>query len=270
MAEEKVEIYDIMACNVFWNFPNTGLPQEQHKFLVAFHPTGGRPVPELIDSIVARGPNGYKAEIANQTFTAENRNGHIYDRTTNSHWYMINLSSGFMEEGEYTVEVTGKDGKVRTMSRHQKDAPGQALLAAYRKVEDRIHNSYRPENGSQLPDGTALENLKVSWSPLSELAGRDAFYIFRLAKGRNAKEFDTQNLTWWDNIFLQRVTDDPQAGLNRSSVTITSALEPDTAYCHFTEITDSNAMGETNMCIFQPHQTFRTPAKVVHQDKAEA
>lgn len=172
MAEEKIEIYDIMACNVFWNFPNTGLPQEQHKFLVAFHPTGGRPIPELIDSIRAKGPDGYEKEIANQTFKADNCNGHIFDRTTNSHWYMLNLPEGFMKEGEYTIEVTGKDGIVRTMSRVQKDAPGQALLKAYKQVEDQIHKSYRPADGSQLPDGTPLKDIEITWKPSASWQAR--------------------------------------------------------------------------------------------------
>lgn len=269
MAKEKIEIYDIMACNVFWNFPNTGLPQEQHKFLVAFHPTGGRPVPELIESIRAKGPDGYEQEIANQTFTAANCNGHIFDRTTNSHWYMLNLATGFMKEGKYTIEVTGKDGVVRTMSRFQKDAPGQALVTAYRQAEKDIHNSFQPADGSQLPVGSPLKDLQITWTPLSELTGQDAYYILRLSEGRNAREFDTQNLAWWDNIFLQRFTLDPKAGLNRTGVTISSELKPDTAYCHFTEITDSNAMGDTNMCIFQPHQTFRTAARVTQGGEAE-
>lgn len=270
MTAEKLDIYDIMACNVYWNFPGTGLGKEQHKFLVAFHPTGGRPVPELIESIRAKGPDGYQVEIANQTFTAMNRNGHIFDRTTNSHWYMINLDKGFMKEGEYTIEVTGKDGKVRTMSRHQQDAPGKAVLEAYRKVEESLHQSYRPQNGQQLPEGSPLKGIEVCWQSLKELAGQDAYYIFRLSRGGSSKEFDTQNLAWWDNIFLQRFTDNPKAGLNRDRVVIDSELQPDTPYTHFTEITDSNAMSETNMCIFQPHQTFRTAARVTTSDKTEA
>ncbi len=154
------------------------------------------------------------------------------------------------------------------MSRMQKDVPGQAIFKAYRKVEDEIHNSYRPADGSRLPEGTSLQNIRVTWKPLSELAGQDVYYIFRLAEGRNAREFDTQNLAWWDNFFLERFTN-PRAGLNRSGVTISNTLKPDTSYCHFTEITDSNAMGETNMCIFQPHQTLVTPTKVTHGNTAE-
>jgi tRNA G18 (ribose-2'-O)-methylase SpoU len=47
MTKPTIEIYDIMACNVYMDFENTGLQKEQHKFLVAFFPTGGAPLPEL-------------------------------------------------------------------------------------------------------------------------------------------------------------------------------------------------------------------------------
>lgn len=260
MAEGRVQIYDIMACNVYWDFENSPLQKEQHKFLVAFYPSGGDTIPELVESITAYGPDGYTVDIANETFTAVNRNGYIYDRTTDNHWYMVNLDTGFMKEGEYTIEVKGKNGETSTMSRVQKDAPSEALVAAYNKARSDIYNSYRPANGEQLPDGTGLQNIEVKWTPLSELVGQDAYYIFRISQGRSSKEFDTQNLAWWDNIFLQRVYSDANAGLNRSGVVIANELKPNTSYVHFTEITDSNAMGETNICIFQPHQYFVTAA----------
>jgi hypothetical protein len=90
-----VQIYDIMACNARVDFENTGLSAEQHKFLVSFLPTGGRPVPQIVEKITARGP-GYKVDFINQEFTGANRNGYIYDRTTSAHWYMVNLDSGFI------------------------------------------------------------------------------------------------------------------------------------------------------------------------------
>jgi hypothetical protein len=64
-------------------------------------------------------------------------------------------------------------------------------------------------------------------------------------------------MVWWDNIFVQSASH-PDAGRNRNAVTVTAQLKPDTSYVYFTEIADSNAMGETNVSIFQPHQTFRT------------
>lgn len=50
------------------------------------------------------------------------------------------------------------------------------------------------------------------------------------------------------------------AGLNRSSVRVGSDLEADTPYSYFVEATDANVQGETNICVFQPHQYFRTPS----------
>jgi len=252
-----IKIYDIMACNVFWDFATPGTPREQHKFLVAFYPTGGPPIPELIERITARGPDGYSVEIANQKFTGLNKNGHIYDRTTNAHWYMLNLDTGFMKEGEYTIEVVGKDGSVTSKSRFQKDAPGKAIVGAYLENQKKMYEAYVPGQGAQLSRASALKDVEVKWASLKDLAGQDAFYIFRLSRGSNIKEFDTQNLHWWDNIFLQRFTD-PNAGLNRNRVVIGNELSAGTPYVYFTEITDSNAMGETNICVFQPHQSFAT------------
>ncbi|WP_220348996.1 hypothetical protein [Alkalilimnicola ehrlichii] len=183
---------------------------------------------------------------------------------------MINLDTGFMAPGEYSIEVKCKNGQTRSMSRVQKDGPTQALLGAYQKVRDDIYRSYIPANGERLPQNSGWKNIKVSWRPLSELAGQDGFYIFRLSEGRSSKEFDTQNLAWWDNIFLQRVAGDADAGRNKNGVVIGNELKPNTSYVHFTEITDSNAMGETNICIFQPHQTFVTAATVSQADSEAA
>ncbi|WP_370619431.1 hypothetical protein [Mumia sp. Pv 4-285] len=253
---DNLQIFDLMACNVYWDFGTPGTDKQQHKFLVALYPTGGAPAPELIKSITARGPGGYEVEIANQPFTAANKNGHIYDRTTGAHWYMLNLATGFMEPGEYTVEVVGHDGSTSTMSRVQKDGPTEALVDAYTASRRAIYDSFTPGQGDVLPADASRESVTIRWTSLEELVGRDAYYILRLSEGTNGLEFDTQNLHWWDNIFLERRTD-PTAGRNRDHVTVTNPLTRDTPYVYFTEITDSNAMGDTNICIFQPHQSFR-------------
>jgi hypothetical protein len=257
MGAGNVQIYDIMACNVYWDFETPGTPKEQHKFLVAFYPTGGAPLPELIQSITAYGPDGYKVDVANQTFTGVNKNGHIFDRTTNSHWYMVNLDTGFMKPGEYKIEVVTKDGKVVSKSRLQQDEPSKALVGSYLKNRGRIYESFSPGQGGALKPGAPRDKVEIRWSSLKTLADQDAYYIFRLSAGTNGKEFDTQNLHWWDNIFVQRAGGDAKAGLNRDKVLCTNALEAGKPYVYFTEITDSNAMGETNICVFQPHQSFR-------------
>ncbi|HLU97665.1 MAG TPA: hypothetical protein VKZ89_12565 [Thermobifida alba] len=260
MTETAVRIFDIMACNVYWDFDGSPLPREQHKFLVSFYPTKGVPTPELIDRIVARGPGGYRVEFTNQLFTPANTDGYIYDRTLDYYWYMVNLSTGFLPEGEYTIEVTCTDGTVLTRSRTQRQDSTEALVSAYRDNRQRMLDSFTPSGRGRLPEGTALTGLECSWSTLRELAGQDAYYIYRLAEGGSAREFDTQNLTWWDNIFMQRLRGgDVAAGLNRGGVTVPEELEPDTTYAYFVEVTDANVQSETNICIFQPHQVFTTP-----------
>jgi len=257
MTQPRVEIYDIMACNVYMDFENSVLQKEQHKFLVALYPTGGAPVPELIESIIAYGPDGYKVEIANQEFTAQNRNGWIFDRTTNGHWYMVNLDTGFMPEGNYTIEVKRKDGRIVSRSRRQNNSPGKQLVAGYKQLKERTTASYAPGQARAFQPGASLRQVPVTWSSLKTLGDIDAYYIFRLSEGRSGKEFNTQKLVWWDNIFLQRLGT-PKAGLNRDRVVLGHELSPKTPYVYFVEITDSNAMGDTNICIFQPHQTFIT------------
>ncbi|HCA25052.1 MAG TPA: hypothetical protein DEP32_12885 [Pseudomonas sp.] len=257
MSQGNVEIYDLMACNVYMDFENTGLPKEQHKFLIAFHPTGGDPVHELIDSITCRGPDGYVVEVANQPYTITNLNGHIFDRTTHSHWYMINLYTGFMAPGEYSIEVKCKNGETKRISRVQDNAPSERLMAGYLKHRDRLKASYRPGHEQKLPAGTPLTNLAVDCESFKTLTGEDAWYVFRICEARNSKEFDPQNLYWWDNIFLQRLSD-PDAGKNRNHLVISAELRPGTAYTYFCELTDGNTMGGTNICIFQPYQTFYT------------
>lgn len=256
MSAEKVEIYDLMACNVYMDF-DTRLKKEQHKFLIAFHPTGGKPVHELIESITAYGPNEYEVAVENQAFSAENLNGWIYDRTTHSHWYMVNLATGFMEAGEYRIVVQLKDGTSREISRLQNNSSTQTMMTAYLEHRERLQKSYQPGHNEVLPNGTALDQVEVSCEALKDLSGVDAYYVFRICEAESAREFDTQNLFWWDNIFLQRLAD-KDSGKNRNHLKIGATLNPESSYTYFCELTDSNTMGGTNICIFQPHQTFRT------------
>jgi hypothetical protein len=87
----------------------------------------------------------------------------------------------------------------------------------------------------------------------------DAYYIYRISLGKKPRDFNIQKLVWWDNVFVQRLSK-ADAGLNRGEVVIGNELKPDTSYAYFVETTDSNAMGETNICVFQPHQVFTTPS----------
>ncbi|MFD0591895.1 hypothetical protein ACFQZ4_04440 [Catellatospora coxensis] len=44
------------------------------------------------------------------------------------------------------------------------------------------------------------------------------------------------------------------AGLNKGSVDLPIELTPGNTYGLFVEITDGNAQGEANICVFQPHR----------------
>ncbi|MFX1295777.1 MAG: hypothetical protein ACFFD2_13110 [Promethearchaeota archaeon] len=257
MDKYNVEIFDIMACNVYVDY-EFAEKKEQHKFLVAFYPIQGVFLPELINKITAYGPDGYRVEFKNQKYSLKNVNGYITDSAFNSCWYMVNLPTGFIKEGEYKIEVKCKNGDVKTKSRFQKNNPSEALVSVYLENRDEIYNSYSPSKTKKITDGTPLKNIKVRWSTLRELGGLDAYYIYRVSEGRSAIEFNIQKLIWWDNIFIERFSN-RDAGLNRGEVIIGNELKPNTSYAYFTETTDSNAMGETNICVFQPHQIFTTP-----------
>ena len=260
MANSAVKIYDIMACNVYWDFENSPLQKEQHKFLVALYPTPGVATPDLIESITAYGPGGYTVKFKNQMFTNDNKDGWIYDPRIPNYWYMINLPTGFMKEGEYTIEVKCKDGQVEKKSRVQKNGPSEAMVSSYLKHWDKIYHSFSPSKTKPMPSGAPLKNIKCRWSTLKDVDKFDAFYVYRLAEGASSKEFDTQKLIWFDNIYLQRIgNNDPKAGQNRSEVIVGQELKPKKSYAYFVEITDSNIGGEANICIFQPHQIFMTP-----------
>jgi hypothetical protein len=71
MSENEVRIYDIMACNVYVDYDFASV-NKQHKFLVAFYPLRNVFVPDLIESITAYGPQGYKKEIKNQEYHLKN------------------------------------------------------------------------------------------------------------------------------------------------------------------------------------------------------
>ncbi len=260
MIDTAVKMYDIMACNVYWDFENSPLQKEQHKFLVSFYPTPGTPTPDLIEKIEGLGSNGYKVEFKNQMFTNFNLNGWIYDPTLNYYWYMINLSTGFMKEGEYVVEVTCKNGDVIRKTRMQKNAISDSTVSVYLKNRQKIYDSFSPSKTKPMPQRASLKDVKCSWLTLKDVGDLDAFYVYRIAKGGSSAEADTQKLVWWDNIYIQRVyNNDLKAGLNRGQVTVTNELQPKTTYAYFVEITDGNVQSDANICIFQPHQVFTTP-----------
>lgn len=261
MEDNPLRIHDIMACDVYWDFDGTPLPKEQHKFLISFHPTPGIATPELVRCITARGPDGYQVEFFNHPFTPLNTNGHIYDRALDHYWYMVNLPTGFLPGGVYSIEVEATDGTTQSRSRHHDIAASRRLVEHYTAQREELIGSFTPAGRAELGGVPGKGELECSWGTLAHRGGPNAYYIHRLATGDSPREFDTQNLTWWDNIFVQRMRGQAEAGLDRSSVKVEAELEADTRYAYFVEITDANVASRTNICIFQPHQYFRTPAR---------
>ena len=258
MSDCNFEIYDIMACDVFWDYGTPGLPKQQHKFLVAFYATKGKFTPDLIDEIVCHGPNGYETHIANQKFTGHNRNGFIHDPLSGNYWYMHNCATGFMEEGEYRIDVVCKNGEVKSKSRFQQSAPARTLVSSYLANADAIYASFSPSEKQPLPDGTPLTGTKVRWTPLKELSRHGR--LLHLSRRRGRLEVGVGHPeTGLVGQHLHRADFEPTAGLNRSEVAIGATLKPKASYLYFVEITDNNAMGETNICIFQPFRRFVTP-----------
>lgn len=259
MADPEIKIFDIMACNVYWDFEGSPMPKETHKFLFALYPTPDVAAPDMIECIRAYGPGGYEIQFNNRKYDNETKNGWFIDPNIPNYWYMANLPTGFLEEGEYTIEITVKNGTIEKKSRVQKNAPSDAVVNAYIKHHDEIYESFTPSKSKPPAAGSSLKDLKLNWSTLKDLAGLDAYYVTRLAQAAKPIEFDGNNLTHFDNIYTQRYfNNDATAGLNRSEVTVPLELKPQTDYGYFVEITDANVGGEANICIFQPHQFFKT------------
>ena len=259
MTTPELKIYDIMACNVYWDFENSPMPKETHKMLVALYPTPGVAAPDHIEKITAYGPDGYEVSFVNEKYNIAKYNGWFYTPEIQNYWYMVNLPTGFLKEGEYTIEVVGKDGSVDTKSRTQDNGPSDAAVEAYLKNHDEVFDSFSPSKKQPLAGNAGLSDIELKWSTLKDVADLDAFYVTRLCASSTPLEFDGNNLTLFDNIYYQRlVNNDPTAGRNRNSVIVEKTLEPQTNYGYFVEITDANIGGEANICIFQPHQFFKT------------
>lgn len=260
MENAQVKIYGIMACNVFWDFENSPRGKYQHKFLISFYPTPGVPTPDLIESIIAYGPDGYQVKFSkDQMFDNENKDGYIFDPIPQNYWYMINLDSGFMKEGEYTIEVTCKNGEVLKRSRYQNNAASDKIVTAYLRNQYQLFNSFNPSRLNPLPSDSPLKDITCTWKTLKDVADVDAHYVTRVAEATSSMTFNTQKLAWWDNIYIQKARGDNDAGLNRGKIVIINELKPATSYGYFVEITDGNVQDDANICIFQPHQFFITP-----------
>ena len=133
-------------------------------------------------------------------------------------------------------------------------------MEAYLNNHKDLFESFAPSRRQPLPQGAKLNDVELTWSTLKDVADLDAYYVTRLAQAATSMEFDGNNLIHYDNIYAQRLfNNDSDAGLNRNQVKVLAELQPQTDYGYFVEITDASVAGQANICIFQPHQFFKTP-----------
>ena len=89
-------------------------------------------------------------------------------------------------------------------------------------------------------------------------------YRDRFAGAAIPMEFAGNNLTWFNNIHLQRLmNNDPAAGLNRNKVIVKKEIKPKTPYGYFVKITDADIAGDASIRIFQLHPFFKTHQALV-------
>ncbi len=258
-AESQLKIFDIQACNVYMDFDHSTLKKEQHKFVISFYPTPDVETPELIENITAYGPDGYKVELKNEKFSKANLNGWVKNPASNSYYYSVYRPIGFMKEGEYTLEVKGKDGSVIKQSRVQSNVSTETAMKFYKANKEKLLQSYKPSKVHPMSSNEELMGLTLSRATMKDLGGPDAYYLTYLYKAASGAQATADNVIWWDNVFVQRAAGNVQAGFNRGEVTVTKELAPKTTYAYFVETSDANKQSETNYCIFQPHQVFTTP-----------
>lgn len=91
----------------------------------------------------------------------------------------------------------------------------------------RMINSFSPSKTKPLLAGSALKGVTCKWETLRDVANLDAYYVYRLCQASTPMEFDGNNLTWFDNIYLQRLTGKGDAsGLNRGEVVVGKNFNP--------------------------------------------
>lgn len=89
-------------------------------------------------------------EFVAQEFTPANTNGYIYDHALDHYWYMVNLPTGFLPGGVYSIEVLGVDGEILTRSRHHDIAASRSSVEFYTSHRSEIAKSFTPSGRTEL------------------------------------------------------------------------------------------------------------------------
>ncbi len=244
---EHPDIEAFVVCNTYWgniaqiqqDEPETVLQQpESGKLLIMF--LYDTPAIDTIESITAYGPNEYKKNFALQPYTRQNLNG--YSTGSDSYLsFMFYDTDGFLEDGEYTIDIEYTDGFVSSITKTLNF--DRELLDTYLEMQ----KDFSPAGNVAL---NADDTVVLEW-PMPETG--QYFAVTRLKEYVPNDPF-YQNILYWDNIFYRQ----GNAGLGRSSMQIPADLiEPGVQYTWFTEILDSNKLEDVNTAIFCPFQYFQ-------------
>lgn len=217
------------------------------KIIVQFEGGDLSPRIEDVESVHVRGPSGYNLEIAvHEMFDHKtSMNGFKIDRWTGGLAFERYLQ-GFLENGEYTVEVRFRNGHVATRSRtlHYDDR----LVTAYLENRTRIQLAPGATTGVE-GDG----RVSFSWTTLASLGGPDAFYCLRVCEGFSWPFLDPDKTVYTGEALEPGAQ---SSGLNLGVVRV--PLNPASSYTWFTEILDSNRLEEINVAILMPSVRFTT------------
>ena len=245
MEQSLPEISSIVVTQVYQD-TGVGLDRRLGKFVVVFDNDWGRVDPQSIAHIEVCGPRNYHFDIRpHKRFDVRSLNGYVDDQYYGRVWYMAFDSRGFLEDGEYVIEVAFANGAIKQRSRVlQYD---DRILKAY--LDCRKSIKMRPTGFWKV--GRGPHNIPLSWTILRELTGLDAFYCARLSKGISWPSVNVHHLLFFDDIFAASEKD-ASYGFNKGSATVEGKAVSYSTYTWFTEILDSNRFENINIAIFQP------------------
>jgi len=246
MEQDLPEISAIVVTQVYSDYGV--LDRRLGKFVILFDPDFGRVDSNSITRIEVFGPRNYHFDILpHKLFNAFSLNGYVDDHYFNLLWYMAFDAKGFLEDGEYIIDVTFANGVKKQRSRVlQYD---DKILKTYLNCRKSI--KMRPTGFWKVDRRT--HNIPLSWTTLRELIGIDAFYCARLSKGISWPSINVQNLLFFDDIFAASEAD-PSCGFNKGLATVEDKAVSFSTYTWFIEILDSNRFENINIAIFQPNK----------------
>ncbi len=237
-------IQNFMVCNVYWeDYAEQGLAGPAcGKFLITFRSLADID-PAVIKTVKIKGPNDFLLEIPSQAYDAKRQRGLVYDPLLKLHFLMALAPGGFLENGNYRLELTYSNGK--TLHREKSLETHNDLIRAWTAQKDQLSNQFQAGfNGSYW---------HLKWPVLKN---HPAYYCTRIAKAGALGEFYA-NLVYADNILGWGHGNPLNTGRNKSSIRVPAHKLKDDAYLWMTEIMDHNNLDLTTQSVLCPVQMIR-------------